>query len=449
MPNGKPESVGNGFYRSTKAGARGSWKFVPQNPVTGIGGAAGQANPVPTDESIGRTSLAYSADGKYLWAVVQDAGNFRGETFEGAPLPASNTVLNGVYVSTTADPSTWTPKASSQTYSAAPGSGLLVEQALLYAPGVQSWYDQWVAVDPKDDNRVLVGLEEVYEAIANPYGPGDATWRTVSRYWNGCAALNGIDCSQVPGPVYAGKATHPDQHAVSFVPLQGGASRIYIGNDGGIYSQKSHATDAGYTGYDNSHWNYLNLGLATTQPYYAVEGSDGTIYAGLQDNGEVKMDPGSTRGDEVFGGDAFDTAVVPGNSLQAYEEYTYGDISVTSDGGHNWSDISSCQANDSTTNQFSNPFMLDPRNANHLVAVGRYIVESTSGIHTSGGTSEEGECVDPGSWKVSYDLGPSKVNGRPGVSGGGVNNVATAASATRSPRATARRATSTTASRRT
>ncbi|HET7529464.1 MAG TPA: hypothetical protein VFJ98_00735 [Mycobacteriales bacterium] len=427
MPNGKAQSVGNGFYRSTRSGARLSFRYVPQQPGTGLGEAGNDANPVGTSQAIGRTSLAYSADGKYLWAVVQDAGNFRGETYAGVPLEASNTVLNGVYVSTTGDPSSWTPKGNSQSFSAAPGTGLLVEQALLYAPGVQAWYDQWISVDPRDDNRVLVGLEEVYEAISNPYGPGLAQWRTVSRYWNGCAALNGIDCSDVPGPAYAGKTTHPDQHAAAFVPLQNGVSRLYTGSDGGIFSQNTHTTDLGYVGYDNSHWKWLNLGLATTQPYYAVEGSGGTIYAGLQDNGEVKIGPGSTRGDEVYGGDGFDTAVVPGNDRQAYEEYTYGDVSVTTDGGQNWTDISPCDIG-SSISQFATPFLLDPRNANHVVEVGRYIDESVRGINTSAGTSEEGECLDPGGWATTYDLGASKVNGKPGVSGGGANNIATAVS---------------------
>jgi hypothetical protein len=119
---------------------------------------------------------------------------------------------------------------------------------------------------------------------------------------------------------------------------------------------------------------------------------------------------------------------VPGNSNQVYEEYTYGDISVSTDGGHNWSDISSCEAGDSSTDQFSTPFMLDPRNANHIVAVGRYIDESTSGVQTASATAQEGECLDPGSWKVSYDLGTSKVNGKPGVNASGGNNIATAVS---------------------
>ena len=415
-PDGKADSEGNGFYASSKSGAVGSFTFVTQDPVTGLGVPGNNANSsTPSSDPIGRTSLAYTADGKYLWAVVQDAGNMNNEVVVGGPLPAKNSVLNGVYVSTTGDPGkSWVPKANSQVFGSAPGSGLIIQQADLYGPGVQSWYDQWISIDPNDDNRVLVGLEEVYEAIADQYTPTkNATWRTVSRYWNGCALLSAVDCSTIPGPAYAGDTTHPDQHAVAFVPLQGGKSLLYTGSDGGVFSQTSHQSD-GYNGYDNSHWRYLNVGLATTQPYYAVEGSDGTIYAGLQDNGEVKIEPGSTRGDEVYGGDGFDTAVVPHQSTSVYEEYTYGATRVSTDGGHNWTTITPSDAS-STTSQFATPFLLDPRNANHIVEVGRYIDESVAGTNTS-------------NWTTTYDLGPSSVNGQPGVAGAGVNNVATAVS---------------------
>lgn len=416
-PNGKKDSVGNGFYESTKSGAAGTFKFVPQDPVTGLGVPNNNANnATPSSDPIGRTSIAYSADGKYLWAVVQDAGNMSNEVVVGGPLPAKNSVLNGVYVSTSASPGKdWVPKANSQVLGGAPGSGLLVQQADLYGPGVQSWYDQWISVDPNDDNRVLLGLEEVYEAVADQYTPGvKAQWRTVSRYWNGCVLLSGVDCNSIPGPVYSGKTTHPDQHAVAFVTHQNGSTTLYTGSDGGVFSQDSHATSAGYTGYDNDSWRWLNVGLATTQPYYAVLGSDGTVYAGLQDNGEVKINPGSTRGDEIYGGDGFDTAVVPGNSNDVYEEYTYGVLSVSTDGGHNWTDITPGDAS-STTSQFATPFMLDPRNPQHVVEVGRYIDESTQGPSTS-------------SWSTTYDLGASPVANKPGVAGGGVNNIATAVS---------------------
>lgn len=416
-PSGAIDSVGNGFYQSTASGAPKSFHFVPQDPTTGLGQPGNNANPYGSDDPIGRTSLAYSADGKYLWAVVQDAGTFRGETYDGAPLPANSSVLNGVYVSTTADPSSWTPKGNIETFASAPGSALGAETADFYGPGVQSWYDQYVAVDPNDDSRVLVGLEEVYEATANATtSAGYATWRTIARYWNTCALLSAVDCSQAPASGYSGKTTHPDQHAVAFVPGSNGSTLLYTGSDGGVFKQQSHATQYGYTGYDNDSWKYLNLGLSTTQPYYAAESSDGTIYAGLQDNGELKIGPGSTTGNEVYGGDGFDTAVVPNNSKQAYEEYTYGDMSVTTDGGQNWTDIEPGDVG-STTAQFSTPFVLDPKNSNHIVEVGRYIDESTHGVNTTNNN-----------WTTTYDLGPSKVTSKPGVGGGGVNNVATAVS---------------------
>ncbi len=425
---GVPDSVGNGFYRSTSYGAPGTFTYLPQTEPAGLGVPGNNANPYASSDPIGRTSIAYSADGKYLWAVVQDAGTFDGETFQGVPLPASTSVLNGVYLSPDASATSWVPKGNTETFAAAPGSALTVLQGLLYGPGVQSWYEQWIAVDPGDDNRVLVGLEEVYEAVANATAPaGYAGWRTVARYWNACVLVN-FDCSTVPGPVYAGATTHPDQHGYAFVRLPSGATRLYTGSDGGMFRQDSHVTDLGYTGYDNSSWSYLNTGLATTQPYYAQEGSDGTVYAGLQDNGEEKLAPGSTRGDEIYGGDGFDTAVVPGNSKQVYEEYVYGQTSVSTDGGLTWFPDAPCDAGDPTMYQFATPFVLDPTNADHVVIAGRVVHESTRGVATD--TEATANCAGSTGvgvdWSNTYDLGPSVVATHPEVRGGGVNNVATA-----------------------
>jgi hypothetical protein len=57
--------------------------------------------------------------------------------------------------------------------------------------------------------------------------------------------------------------------------------------------------------------------------------------------------------------------------------------------------------------------MLDPRNPSHIVEVGRYIDEGQQGVATR-------------NWTSTYDLGASRVSGKSGVSGGGVNNIATA-----------------------
>ena len=174
--DGQPQSPGNGLYRSAKAGAPGTWTAL-NSPTFGNGSTS--------DDPIGRVSLAYAdgpnEDHNILWAIIQDAGTFRGETFVGLPLPTHNTVLNGVYRSGD-DGATWTLKGTSSDFIAAPGSGLALEAAMNYAPGIQTWYDQWVGVDPKNPDVVLVGLEELYQATANASGPGVAKWTTVGRY---------------------------------------------------------------------------------------------------------------------------------------------------------------------------------------------------------------------------------------------------------------------------
>jgi len=67
------------------------------------------------------------------------------------------------------------------------------------------------------------------------------------------------------------------------------------------------------------------------------------------------------------------------------------DISVTTDGGKNWTDI---QPSDLTSPQFSTPFQMDPNDANHLMIGGRDVEETGSGPSTTSST-----------WSKVYDLG--------------------------------------------
>lgn len=160
--------------------------------------------------------------------------------------------------------------------------------------------------------------------------------------------------------------------------------------------------DSAGNGYDNAQWISTNATLGTTQPFNAVMAADGTVYAGFQDNGTAKIDPdGKAR--EVYGGDGFDVAVEPDNANHAYEEYTYGAMNKTADGGRTWISI----APTFSSTQFATPFEMDPRNKNHLVITGREIYETLSGISTTANT-----------WSLSYDLGPSPTPG--------VNNEGTA-----------------------
>ena len=163
---GKANSPGNGLYRSTTGGGPGS--FHRMNTM-GLG--------LPNDggDPVGRISLAYTSgpnqNHNIMWAVVQDPGKQRGDTLIGQQLGASYTVLNGVFQSAN-DGLTWNIKALPEQLIAAPGTAMTVRAVTLYAPGVQAWYNQWIAVDPGDADTVLFGLEEIYKSVANANGLG-------------------------------------------------------------------------------------------------------------------------------------------------------------------------------------------------------------------------------------------------------------------------------------
>jgi hypothetical protein len=76
------------------------------------------------------------------------------------------TYLDGVYVSSTGSlDGPWTRIASSDKLGAtATGSALSNNDGRGYSPGIQAWYNQFIAVDPTDANHLYLGLEEVYES---------------------------------------------------------------------------------------------------------------------------------------------------------------------------------------------------------------------------------------------------------------------------------------------
>ena len=346
----------NGFYVSRDGGK--SFAYSPLN---------GAINP----KSIGNTHFAYSADGSKLYAVVQS-------TFllQNPQVQSANTVLDGVFVSPTGDPAgQWNQIANyrnlQQTGSALTGgnSG--------YTPGVQAWYNEFIGVDPANSDHVYLGLEEVFETR-----DGGVHWSAIGPYWNfglPCSA-NGLDACP--------KTTHPDQHAVAF-----GGGKVYVGNDGGVYSRslsQSSATPAG--------WNNLNATLHTLQYYYAGAGravsttnghgaGGDQIWGGLQDNGGSMIAPGLSTMVEPFGGDGGDTLVDPANGDRVLQEYVDLDIWKSTNGGfapngdrHAWTEITpTCFAFTYTPSpcdpnaRFIAPYRADIKNIDHWVAGGQYV----------------------------------------------------------------------------
>lgn len=333
-------SAYNGFYRSTTGGAAGSFsKLTLQGDIDG------------TD--IGRTTLAYAADGSRLYAIVQSPAKL---------LAGDATVLQGVFVSASGDPTgPWTTIATSDKLGA---SGSALGSLDGYHVGIQGWYNQALLVDPKDAKHVYVSLEEVFETT-----DGGGTFRTASAYWNYGLAC-GADCPQT---------THPDQHALALT----GNGRVVIGNDGGVYDRPFAKTGPGG-------WSNDNTGLRTLQYYDAKSGRSGSgtaYWGGLQDNGTSLVTAGG-RNLEPAGGDGGMVIVDPRDASRSVGEYTNLQMYRTSDGGHSFTSFSPLcgvytGADCDPGARFIAPIAADVHDPNHWVVGGSKIWDSQKGWATT------------------------------------------------------------------
>lgn len=410
-----PEGAWNGLYSSAD-GKPGSFTKIAPSGFTAA-------------NRIGKVELGI-AEGPaqnhdIVYAIVEDAEMFRGGyQYLDAPTDLwtglTNTVLNGVYVSKDFG-QTWTLMGDSTTISQNPATGSALVgtgQAVFYAPGAQAWYNQWIKPDPTKQTaegvptRLLFGLEEVWENdVVNDNVGADkpTTFHVVGKYFANrfCLFLDtGLPACPTGRPPIVPTTTHPDQHEAIFVPDGSGGVTLVVGNDGGVYTQ--HADSA--QDFENTRWgDGANDGFNTLLPYHARIAKDGTAWFGLQDNGSGKVDPADGKLYMTMGGDGFFVAVDPNNSDYAWSETPSGSMRVTTDGGQTWKDSAPVL----TGAQFSNPFVMDPKDANHLMTAGREVVETIDGADTC----DEGlipNDIDPGlvvdptvacEWKEVYNLG--------------------------------------------
>jgi hypothetical protein len=319
---------------------------------------------------------------------------------------AGGTVLQGIYVSSDFG-ATWVQMSDDNLIAKNPtaGSALVgVGTVLGYEPGVQSWYNIWIAPDPTQQTangiptRLAFGLEEVWqnELTGQPLN-GSATFKVIGRYFSGesCQLLS-LDLPTCPTdrPPAQSLTTHPDQHVGLWIPDGQGGVTLAVGNDGGFYKQHVGLGEE----LNNGGWGNGNQdGFHDLLPYDGVMAKDGTVYAGLQDNGHLKIHPDGTQY-MIYGGDGTLAAVDPNNSNVAYESTPGANIHVTTDGGASWRGM----APPITNARFFTPLEMDPTDPNHLVTAGRQIVESVSGANTG---------LEGNQWQVVHDMG---TNQRPG-----------------------------------
>jgi Cep192 domain 4/HYDIN/CFA65/VesB-like, Ig-like domain len=293
-------SVGTGIYRSANGGA--SWTEVlgtPQAPdlITGLVFDPTNGNNVYA--AVGASSTATndgiwkSTNAGLTWTLANGTGTtaFPGSSaarislavaasspstlYAGAASAASgSTSLLGVYKTTNGGVS-WTQLTSAPQYcSPDPATA-------------QCYFDNVVAVAPNNPNIVLLGGSESATTAGGTLYlslDGGATWQDITTDTSG----NGL---------------HPDMHAIAFSK---DGSKMFAGNDGGIWSTSLSSTGIGT-------WSNLNQSLALTQFYPGMSMSPADpneAFAGTQDNG-VQEYSGSLTWGFVGCGDGGQTAFNP------------------------------------------------------------------------------------------------------------------------------------------
>jgi photosystem II stability/assembly factor-like uncharacterized protein len=214
--------------------------------------------------------------------------------------------------------------------------------------GTQGWYDNAIWVSPSSSQTLIVGGIDLWRSTN-----GGVTLTKISRW------------DRAPNT-----SAHADQHAIVHHPGFNGTTNktVFFGNDGGVYR----ATDA-LTATLESGWTELNNNLGITQFYGAAGNpSSGVIVGGTQDNGTLRYSSaGGAQGwTTMFGGDGGSCAADPTNSSYFYGEYVRLQIHRSTNGGTSSGYIYSGIGDAGSNALFIAPFILDPNNANRLLAGG-------------------------------------------------------------------------------
>ncbi len=194
----------------------------------------------------------------------------------------------------------------------------------------QNWYDQGIAVDPNNPDRIFVDTFDTWLASRT-----DVTFYDLTCGYSG------------------GNVVHVDQHALAFVP--GSSSILLKGSDGGVFYSPN--ADTAIIGVQRNTWVNVITGLNTIEFYSGdISGNFATSPApqavgGAQDNGPSSVTfagspTGPVQWQEGLGGDGFFARIDPvgtGSSLRFFEGNNSGGlsrcVSNCTVGGASWSSI--------------------------------------------------------------------------------------------------------------
>ncbi len=334
-------SNANGFVFGNQVAGSPYTTGAPMNAGNGtpcdypISGGTGTC--VSTTNQLGRIDIAVApSNPNYIYAQAQSiVWNNNGGCGN------TNGCQLGAWASTDGG-SSWTYMEGSQ-------GGALRDCQNSSSDYPQNWYDQGVAVDPNNSDRVFFDTFDVWFAT-----------RT-GTVWNDTTC--GYSYSGAAGPV------HVDQHALAFLP--GSSSILAIGNDGGVHGTIN-ADIVNQT--TDPTWFNMDTGINTIEFYSGdisgnfANAASPQASGGAQDNGSSSITFSGTPTGPVqwqlgVGGDGFYSRIDPvgtGSSLRFFQGNNGGAMSRCVSGCTNqfapWSGVSGGWLSD--TRSFVTPYDL-------------------------------------------------------------------------------------------
>ncbi len=326
------------IYRNVDAAGSGTWE------------------PMFSEPNMGRVSLALAPSNQAI--IYALAESLQSGTYRHGLLGVFRSDSNG-------DPGSWTARVRNTDpvkLNTALLSYWLCTPGGIQISGSQGYYDNVIAVDPIDSNRVWAGGVYIFRS-----DDGGTNWGNAAGLEN---------------------HTHSDLHAILFHPQYDGATNqiMFLGNDGGVYqSYNSRARVAlgdstpCQNDWGDVNWSPLNNNYGVTQFYYGLPYPDGkTYFGGTQDNGTVrgKDAVGMNAWQKIRGGDGGFVAIDPTNTNILFAETQWGNIVKSTDGGSSWSSARN-GINDDLI--FIAPFMMDPKNSQILWTGGTRLWRTVNG----------------------------------------------------------------------
>ncbi|MCA1564738.1 MAG: carboxypeptidase regulatory-like domain-containing protein [Acidobacteria bacterium] len=365
-------------------------------------GGAGVWTDVYTEPTMGRTSLALAPSNQNIIYAMAACINCPAGTNPTFPTASYTDGLLAVFRSNASgDSGSWTaqvrnnsPNIQDTLLLTNPVNGVLTQCGFGTSQFLnQGWYDNQIAVDPTDPDKVWSLGIDVFRS-----DNGGVNWGVASFWWfqgNGTPPSNGDP-----------QLVHADNHIMVFHPNYNGTTNqtVYIGDDGGIY--KSDNAKTGNVGYPNGAtpgggvvtptspicgsaandpngiftvadpviWGPLNNGYQVTQFYHGLPYPGGTTYfGGTQDNGTNRGTDASGQNawERIFGGDGGYVAVNPLNTQQIFAETTGLSIRRSDNGGGSFTTKTSGISGD--VFPFITVFRMDPNTPTRLWIGGRFM----------------------------------------------------------------------------